>query len=162
MSNTFVSKKCGAVLIMVLGSSSLSQADSPASVANAAASRGKVVGSFVVNSAMDIVPGDIDPATSTSEERQRRLRPLPAGYPATASDYVDASTPRPVSTVHLPPGRVYCNSTRETPEGYLTSNCQVDVDCASPALCDGQLCRTPCTSDSGVPLRRCVPSSLRI
>jgi hypothetical protein len=51
----------------------------------------------------------------------------------------------------LPFGQLYCiEGSRESeyPAGYVTANCHVDGECGSGNLCDGGVCRRPCSSDA--------------
>jgi outer membrane protein assembly factor BamB len=77
--------------------------------------------------------------------------------PETPPPTTDAA-PSYMSAAELPPGIGHCLSPGALhPYGSFVSNCGSDEDCPVGAVCDGRLCRAPCTDDSAcLPPTRCA------
>jgi hypothetical protein len=146
MQNVSAYCRLGALLAIAAAWPMAARAQSAAAVANVPANRGKVIGARCH-------PGDgylpdwtkLEIKVKAAEAAQTVKRPI------NVMDYATPDTPAPVGPAHLPSGQVYCLSTPEYPEGYLTSNCTTDADCPSPATCDGTLCRAACSADLDCP-----------
>ena len=117
---------------------------SAAALAKAPANRGRVVGAACRGS-----DGYL-PDYSAMEAKAAAVPPGPDGRrpPINLLAYRDPNVPLPLESHRLPPGRTYCIQTVENPAGYLTSNCQSNADCPTPATCDGSICRAECNSDA--------------
>ena len=52
-----------------------------------------------------------------------------------------------LSRTDLPKGMLYCQLTPSFPFGYVTANCEVDLDCPGDSRCHSNNCFAPCDSD---------------
>ena len=118
---------------------------SPAAQAKAPGSRGKLVGAAC--SPSDGYRPDWSKLEAKAEQH-RKMMTAGEAKPLNLIDFVASDTPLPLEPHQLPPGRLYCVVGDESPNGYLTSNCKSDADCATPAQCDGSRCRAGCATDS--------------
>jgi len=124
------------------GTAAAAPGASPAALAQAPVSRGKVVGA-------PCQPSDgYQPDFSKIEAKAARAAARDPSKLLNLIDFVDASTPLPQEAHQLPLGIPHCVISDDSPNGYLTTNCKTDNDCPSPASCDGTRCRAGCTSDA--------------
>jgi hypothetical protein len=142
--NRFACVALGALAFLsVVGGSVAYAADarapSPAASAKQPSNRGRVVGAAC--SAKDGYVPDF------SSLRGKAAKDLEKGVPVNLVTYVDAKTPLPIQEHQLPPGVLYCIEGPSYPDGYLTSNCQADIDCPTPATCSRGQCRASCDDD---------------
>ena len=138
-----------ALWIILAGFPACQRGGSPEAIATS--SQAVAASATAVGSAPTINPLPIGASCSGADGWQRDPWPVTPGVEQLKQGPVAVSM---VGIAHkerdqLSPGITFClTPSVYYPHGYMTANCAKDTDCPNGAVCDGELCRAPCSSDS--------------